>query len=123
MKVEEERLDRPNREKIEAILREHIIAYEKAWLLKSTFGSKQGDKAVDQILALLQQKVELARKEGFDEGVKRTTIAMDSTIDGLLKEAKKEVANKIEADMPTITRYKALEYLRNLCCALKGGSL
>lgn len=41
------------RGKIETILRAHIVAYEKAWLNKSTFGSRQENKATDQLLALI----------------------------------------------------------------------
>lgn len=33
---------------------------------------------------------------------------------------RERIADKIEFDMPSITRYKALEYLRNLCRSLKG---
>lgn len=50
--------------------------------------------------AELQPKIEEARKAGFDDGVKKTTVAMDSTIDAQLEEARKQERERILANLP-----------------------
>ena len=83
-------------------------------------------KVTDQILALLQPKieeaviqarkeqmvidwaqagkdVEEARKVGFDDGVEKTTVAIDSTIDAQLEKAKREERERMIARVEAIS--------------------
>ena len=50
-------------------------------------------------LTILEANVEQARQEGFDEGVRKTTDAMDSTFSAQLEQAKQEVAREIKAEL------------------------
>jgi hypothetical protein len=73
-------------------------------------------KLVSQILALFDE--EEIRKEAACVGIE-LCCDLEAKVIEAKREERERIANELEADMPSITRYGALQYIRDLYQTLK----